>query len=111
MQESLILENVVTGLEKIILKHYSCLQTVVLNHTMMCVNKVLYKLTLFCCQLQMSGYLVYNNTFTNCHVGSFIGGGRRNQVLNNSYHNCSTAVHEDNRGMSWQKAFCSPVSS
>ena len=60
--------------------------------------------------MQMSGYMIYNNTFTNCHVGSFIGGGRRNQVFDNSYHNCSTAVHEDNRGMSWQKSECSPVS-
>ena len=59
----------------------------------------------------MSGYFIYNNSFTNCHVGSFIGGGRRNRVFNNRYVNCSTAVHVDNRGMGSQKEFCSPVSS
>ena len=43
-------------------------------------------------------------------VGSFIGGGCRNQVFDKTYHNCSTVVHEDNRGMSWQKSDYSPVS-
>ncbi|CAI8007342.1 hypothetical protein GBAR_LOCUS5158 [Geodia barretti] len=55
---------------------------------------------------QMSGYMIYNNTFINCHAGSFIGGGRRNQVLNNTYYNCSLAVHVDNRGMTWQADEC-----
>ena len=59
---------------------------------------------------QMSGYLIYNNTFVNCHAGSFIGGGRRNKVLNNTYYNCSLAVHVDNRGMSWQADECKKVS-
>ena len=57
----------------------------------------------------MSGYLIFNNTFINCEKGSFIGGGRRNRVLNNTYHNCSISVHEDNRGMSWQEADCKEV--
>eukprot|EP00118_Oscarella_pearsei_P002836 m.11847 g.11847 ORF g.11847 m.11847 type:complete len:635 (+) comp23645_c0_seq2:250-2154(+) len=57
---------------------------------------------------QMSGYTIFNNTFVNCHCGSFIGGGRRNLVYNNSYHNCSLDVHMDNRGMTWQKADCQP---
>ena len=59
----------------------------------------------------MSGYEIYNNTFKNCYVGTFIGGGRRNYVHNNHYYNCTTAVHEDNRGLTWQKSFCSPVST
>ena len=58
----------------------------------------------------MSGYEIYNNTFKNCYVGTFIGGGRRNNVYNNQYYNCTTAVHEDNRGLTWQKSECSPVS-
>lgn len=58
----------------------------------------------------MSGYEIYNNTFKNCHVGTFIGGGRDNSVYNNHYYNCSIAVHEDNRGLTWEKSFCSPVS-
>lgn len=94
------------SIEKTLLKCYNSCWHSLESHK----NEVRY-LTWFCFHLQMSGYLIYNNTFSNCHVGSFIGGGRRNQVFNNSYHNCSTAVHEDNRGMSWQKAFCSPVSS
>ena len=59
--------------------------------------------------MQMSGYLIFNNTFINCEKGSFIGGGRRNRVLNNTYHNCSISVHEDNRGMNWQEADCKEV--
>ena len=59
---------------------------------------------------KMSGYMIYNNTFINCHAGSFIGGGRRNQVLNNTYYNCSLAVHVDNRGMTWQADECKEVS-
>ena len=51
----------------------------------------------------MSGYEIYNNTFKNCYVGTFIGGERRNIVYNNHYYNCTTAVHEDNRGLTWQK--------
>ena len=59
---------------------------------------------------QMSGFEIYNNTFKNCQVGTFIGGGRRNHVHNNQYYNCTVAVHEDNRGMTWRKDDCSPVS-
>jgi len=58
----------------------------------------------------MSGYEIYNNTFKNCYVGTFIGGGRRNYVHHNHYYDCTIAVHVDNRGMNWQKSFCSPVS-
>ncbi|XP_065903276.1 uncharacterized protein [Dysidea avara] len=57
---------------------------------------------------QMSGYEIYNNTFKNCYVGTFIGGGRHNHVHHNHYYDCNTAVHVDNRGMNWQKSDCSP---
>lgn len=57
---------------------------------------------------QMSGYDIYNNTFIDCHCGSFIGGGRRNKVHENTYINCSVDVHIDNRGMNWQNASCQP---
>lgn len=57
---------------------------------------------------QMSGYDIHNNLFENCYVGSFIGGGRRNKVHTNKYIKCTrSAVHIDDRGLSWQKADCS----
>ena len=41
----------------------------------------------------------------------YIGGGQRNEVYANKYNKCThSAVHIDSRGMSWQKADCSPVS-
>ena len=58
----------------------------------------------------MSGYTIHDNLFENCYVGSFIGGGRRNKVYSNKYINCTrSAVHVDDRGLTWQKAECSPV--
>ena len=51
----------------------------------------------------MSGWRIENNQFTDCQTGSFIGGGRRNIVRDNTYINCDTAQHLDNRGMNWQK--------
>ena len=59
----------------------------------------------------MSGYTIENNKFINCHCGSFIGGGRRNIVRNNQYENCDLCTHVDDRGLTWQKDFCSPVST
>ena len=59
----------------------------------------------------MSGYKIVNNTFTNCHCAVFFGGGRRNVATNNLFHNCSLDVHIDDRGLTWQKEDCSPVSS
>ena len=53
---------------------------------------------------QMSGWEISNNTFTNCQVGSFIGGGRRTIVRENRYEHCDTAQHVDNRGMGWEKS-------
>ena len=55
---------------------------------------------------QMSGWRIEGNSFDNCQVGSFIGGGRRNIVVGNRYVRCDTAQHIDNRGMSWQKGSC-----
>merc|ERR1711994_372178 len=55
---------------------------------------------------QMSGWNIINNSFIDCQVGSFIGGGRRNKVINNYYEHCDTAQHIDNRGMNWQKSSC-----
>jgi hypothetical protein len=65
----------------------------------------------------MSGWNVTNNTFLNCQIGSFIGGGRRNTVTGNYYEHCDTAQHLDNRGMGGQQgvtnctAVCEPLSS
>ena len=47
---------------------------------------------------QMSGWTVDNNTFEDCNIGTWLGGGRRNTVINNRYYRCGTAVHMDNRG-------------
>lgn len=55
---------------------------------------------------QMSGWTVTNNSFVDCQVGSFIGGGRDNVVTGNYYERCDTAQHFDNRGMNWQKSCC-----
>ena len=58
---------------------------------------------------KMSGYKIFNNTFVDCHCGTFIGGGRRNEVYYNTYDNCGLDVYLDNRGMGWQKANCQRV--
>ena len=47
---------------------------------------------------QMSGWTIRHNTFVDCQVGTWIGGGRRNTVVLNRYEKCDTAVHIDNRG-------------
>lgn len=57
---------------------------------------------------QMSGYTIFNNTFDDCQVGMFVGGGRRNIVLNNSYRACDTAVHFDSRGHGCFDTKCYP---
>mmetsp|Transcript_24813 Transcript_24813/g.44146 ORF Transcript_24813/g.44146 Transcript_24813/m.44146 type:complete len:250 (-) Transcript_24813:370-1119(-) len=61
---------------------------------------------------QMSGWTIENNSFIDCQVGSFIGGGRRNIVRHNNYVKCDTAQHIDNRGMNWEKGSdtCNDVS-
>jgi len=66
---------------------------------------------------QMSGWTITNNTFFNCQIGSFIGGGRRNTVTDNYYEQCDVAQHLDNRGMTGQagstncSTMCEPLSS
>ncbi len=51
---------------------------------------------------QISGYLVYNNTFVDVDVGLQVGGGRDNAFIANYFENCSLAIHYDNRGENWQ---------
>lgn len=55
---------------------------------------------------QMSGWEVYNNSFIDCNVGTFSGGGRLNLFHSNYYEKCDTAHHFDNRGQNWQKGSC-----
>lgn len=52
---------------------------------------------------QMSGWSMTQNLFRNCQIGSFIGGGRRNIVMHNTYEKCDVAQHIDNRGQNWEK--------
>jgi len=48
------------------------------------------------------------NTFINCHKSIFIGGGRRHVVRGNRFISTGVAVHIDDRGLSWQKSYCTP---
>ena len=57
---------------------------------------------------QMSDYEVIGNTFIDCQVGMFIGGGQRNVVANNTMHHCDTAVHFDQRGHNCYNVSCFP---
>eukprot|EP00040_Diaphanoeca_grandis_P010137 m.51911 g.51911 ORF g.51911 m.51911 type:complete len:787 (-) comp21518_c0_seq1:23-2383(-) len=60
---------------------------------------------------QMSGWTIENNSFIDCQVGSFVGGGRRNIIVGNYYEGCDVAQHIDNRGQNWENsaAKCSEV--
>ena len=49
---------------------------------------------------QMSSWEVYNNSFINCTTGTFVGGGRLNNIHDNYYEDVDTVHHFDNRGMS-----------
>jgi parallel beta-helix repeat protein len=60
---------------------------------------------------QMSGWVVEDNTFINCQTGILIGGGRRNNITNNIFTNCTLSIHFDNRGMNWQNVTCKPGGS
>eukprot|EP00039_Didymoeca_costata_P009071 m.120145 g.120145 ORF g.120145 m.120145 type:complete len:652 (+) comp14348_c0_seq2:16-1971(+) len=53
---------------------------------------------------QMSGWTVEGNTIIDSQVGMLLGGGRDNIVRGNSFQNCDTGIHFDNRGMGWQKS-------
>ena len=48
---------------------------------------------------QMSDWLVTNNTFVECQVGTFTGGGRRNIITGNTYINVGTVHYLNNQGM------------
>ena len=52
----------------------------------------------------MSAWLVEQNTFINCEVGTFTGGGRRNTIRNNSYENCGTVHYLNNQGMTFDNS-------
>lgn len=53
-----------------------------------------------------SGWLVEDNHFEQIARCMFIGGGRQNSVLRNTFVNCSVPVHVDGRGLNWMK--CGP---
>ena len=57
---------------------------------------------------QMSDWLVTGNTFVECQVGTFTGGGRRNRITNNTYRNCGTAHYLNNQGMNWDNSTVYP---
>jgi parallel beta-helix repeat protein len=56
----------------------------------------------------MSGWTIVNNTFIDCQKGIFVGGGRKNVILNNYFENVDTALHLDDRGDSWENEACRP---
>lgn len=72
---------------------------------------------------QMSGYQIYGNLVENCELGFMLGGGRNNNVYNNTYERNSyhysllikysfrandNDIEFDDRGLTWQTAWCSP---
>ena len=57
---------------------------------------------------QLSGDIAYNNTFIDVDLGILMGGGRSHHVFNNTFIRCPTAVHLDDRGLTWQKQYCAP---
>ena len=57
---------------------------------------------------EISGWLIYNNTFINCQRGIYIGGGRRNIIKNNYFKDVDYCVRIDNRGMNIQSNWCTP---
>jgi hypothetical protein len=51
-----------------------------------------------------SGWTVLNNTFVNAGERCmFIGGGRQNTVMHNTFVNCTVPLHVDTRGLGWMK--------
>jgi parallel beta-helix repeat protein len=57
---------------------------------------------------QLSFHTIVNNTFTSCDVGMLLGGGRNHTVTGNRFVNCTTGLNMDDRGDTWQKAYCEP---
>lgn len=47
----------------------------------------------------MSGWLVTNNSFTDCQIGLFVGGGRSNLFRGNRFVRCGTVFYLNNQGM------------
>lgn len=60
---------------------------------------------------QMSGWQILNNTYEDCHVANFIGGGRDVIVTGNNFVRCGTIQYLNNQGMTFDKdaAVCSEV--
>merc|ERR1712232_1430024 len=60
---------------------------------------------------QMSGWQILNNTFEDCTVANFIGGGRDHIVTGNRFVRCGTIQYLNNQGMTFDKdaAVCSEV--
>ena len=52
---------------------------------------------------QASGWLVEGNTFIDCQVGSFIGGGRRNLIIGNRFERCGTVQYLNDQGRTFDK--------
>ena len=48
-----------------------------------------------------SGWLVRDNEFADTQACMFIGGGRQNVVINNTFRNCTVPLHLDARGLGW----------
>lgn len=47
----------------------------------------------------VSGFQVYGNIFARLKYGIYMGGGRDNLLINNSFYQCEESVHLDGRGM------------
>jgi hypothetical protein len=54
----------------------------------------------------MSGWTVTDNTVRKAARGFLIGGGRRHKLLRNSFVSTDYPMFFDNRGMTFQKAYC-----
>lgn len=53
-----------------------------------------------------SGYEVTGNSFSNCQIATFVGGGRRNIITDNWYNYSDVSVHVDARGLAWANYAC-----
>jgi hypothetical protein len=47
---------------------------------------------------QASAWLIEGNTFIDCQVGSFIGGGRENRIIGNRFIRCGTVQYLNDQG-------------
>lgn len=53
---------------------------------------------------QMSGWQILNNTYEDCNVANFIGGGRDNIITGNRFVRIGTIQYLNNQGMTFDKA-------